>query len=153
MRTMNLQKVLVPLGGLVLLVMGYQNWGWGGVAVVSGGLLMFLLLHFTRAMQVMRRAANRPIGYVDSAVMLNAKLKPRMTLLHVTAMTRALGELRSPPQAQPELYRWSDGGGSFVDASFAEGRLVQWQLTRPAPPAEDDDEPAPQPGSAGAGPH
>ncbi|MDA7418341.1 glycerate kinase [Xenophilus arseniciresistens] len=133
---MNLQKVLVPLGGLVLLVLGYRSWGWMGVFAVTGGLLMFLLLHFTRTMQVMRRAADRPIGYVGSAVMLNAKLKPKMALLHVVAMTRSLGELQSPPDTQPEVYRWRDNGESYVDATFAEGKLVQWQLTRPAPAAE-----------------
>lgn len=133
---MNLQKVLVPLGGLVLLVFGYRSWGWMGVFGVLGGLVMFLMLHFTRTMQVMRRAADRPIGYVGSAVMLNAKLKPKMTLLHVVAMTRSLGQLRSPQGEQPEVYRWRDNGESFVDATFAEGKLVQWQLTRPAPAAE-----------------
>lgn len=135
---MNLQKVVVPLGGLVLLVLGYQNWGWMGVFGVLGGLMMFLLLHFTRTMQVMRRAADRPIGYVGSAVMLNAKLKPKMTLLHVVAMTRSLGELRSPPETQPEVFRWRDGGESEVEATFAEGKLVQWKLTRPTPAQESE---------------
>ena len=37
--------------------------------------LVWVLLHFTRMMTILKRAANRPIGYVDSAVMLNAKLK------------------------------------------------------------------------------
>jgi len=133
---MNLQKVVVPLGGLVLLVLGYRSWGWMGVFGVLGGLVMFLMLHFTRTMQVMRRAADRPIGYVGSAVMLNAKLKPKMTLLHVVAMTRSLGELRSPADTQPEVYRWRDGGESEVEATFADGKLVQWKLTRPTPPAE-----------------
>ncbi|WP_225781848.1 glycerate kinase [Xenophilus sp. Marseille-Q4582] len=133
---MNLQKVVVPLGGLVLLVLGYRSWGWMGVFGVLGGLMMFLLLHFTRTMQVMRRAADRPIGYVGSAVMLNAKLKPRMTLLHVVAMTRSLGQLQTPPDTQPETYRWRDNGESHVDATFVDGKLVQWTLTRPTPPAE-----------------
>lgn len=134
---MNLQKVLVPLGGLVLLGLGYRSWGWMGVFAVSGGLLMFLLMHFTRTMQVMRRAADRPIGYVGSAVMLNAKLKPKMTLLHVVALTRSLGHLQSPAETQPEIYRWRDNGESYVDATFAEGKLVQWQLTRPSREAQD----------------
>lgn len=130
---MNLRKVLVPLGGLVLLGFAWKNYGWAGVALVSGAILMFLLMHFNRTMQVMRRAANRPIGYVDSAVMLNAKLKPGVTLLHTMALTRALGELRSPKDTQPELYRWTDGGGSWVDAVFKDGKLREWSLTRPAP--------------------
>ena len=130
---MNLRKILVPLGGLVLLGFAWKSYSWAGVALVSGAIVMFLLMHFNRTMQVMRRAANRPIGYVDSAVMLNAKLKPGATLLHVLALTRALGELRSPKDQQPELYRWTDGGGSWVDAEFQDGKLRQWSLTRPEP--------------------
>lgn len=131
MGAMNFQKLMVPLGGLILLAVGYNNYGWSGVAVVSGGIVMFLLLHFTRTMNVLQRAADRPVGYVASAVMLNAKLKPKMTLLHVVAMTRSLGELRSVKDAQPEVYRWTDGGESWVEGEFMEGKLRGWQLTRP----------------------
>lgn len=133
---MSLQKVLFPLAAVAVLIMGYQSWGWPGVVGLSGAVLMVLLLHFTQAMNVMRRAASRPIGYVDSAIMLNAKLKPRMTLMHVIAMTRSLGELQSPQNTQPEVYRWRDNGQSHVEATFADGRLVQWALTRPAPAHE-----------------
>jgi hypothetical protein len=128
---MNFRKYLVPAAGLLLLVFAWNQYGWQGVAVVSGAIVMFLLLHFNRAMAVMRRAANRPIGYVDSAVMLNAKLKPGVNLMHVMALTRSLGELRSPKDQQPEHYRWTDGGGSWVDAEFMDGKLRQWSLTRP----------------------
>jgi len=93
--------------------------------------MMWLLLHFTRMMQVLRRAANRPIGYVDSAVMLNAKLKPGMTLLHVVAMTRSLGALQSDKDAQPELFRWTDGSQSHVTCTFVGGKLAHHALFRP----------------------
>jgi hypothetical protein len=63
--------------------------------------------------------------------MLNAKLKPGVTLLHVVAMTRSLGELRSAPDTQPETYRWQDGGESHVDAVFVDGKLREWTLARP----------------------
>jgi hypothetical protein len=69
-------------------------------------------------------------------VMLNAKLKPKVTLLHVIAMTRALGEQRSEKDAQPEVFRWTDGGGSWVDATFSNGKLVTWELVRPQAPAD-----------------
>ncbi|WP_213954485.1 MULTISPECIES: glycerate kinase [unclassified Variovorax] len=128
---MNFRKYLVPAFGLLLLVFAWNQYGWQGVAVVSGAIVMFLLLHFNRTMAVLRRAANRPIGYVDSAVMLNAKLKPGVTLMHVMALTRSLGELRSPKDEQPERYRWTDGGGSWVDLEFMDGKLRQWSLTRP----------------------
>ena len=38
--------------------------------------MMWLLLHYTRLITILKKAADRPIGAVGSAVMLNAKLKP-----------------------------------------------------------------------------
>jgi len=135
MRAMNFRRFLVPLGGLLLLGFAWRSYGWPGVALVSGGIVMFLLLHFNRAMGVLKRAAERPIGFVPSAVMLNAKLKPGVTLMHVVAMTRALGELQSPKDTQPEVFRWRDAGDSWVDATFVNGKLKEWALTRP--PVQD----------------
>ena len=141
---MNFGRLLVPVGGLVLLGLAYRSYGWAGVALVGGAIVMFLLMHFNRTMQVLKRAADRPIGTVASAVMLNAKLKPKVTLLHVIAMTRALGEQRSPKDEQPELFRWTDAGGSWVDATFVGGKLTEWTLVRPQV-AEDDASPADAP--------
>lgn len=134
---MNFGKYLVPIGGAALLYGAWRGYGWPGVALVSGGIVMFLLLHVNRTIQVLRRAADRPIGTVASAVMLNARLKPRATLLHVVAMTRGLGELRSPKDTQPEIYRWTDAGGSYVEGQFVRGKLTTWTLTRPEGGAED----------------
>lgn len=139
MRPMNLGKIFVPLGGLVLLGLAYRSYGWAGVALVSGAIVMFLLMHFNRALQVLKRAADRPIGTVASAVMLNAKLKPKATLLHVVAMTRALGEQRSPKDEQPEHFRWTDAGGSWVDAVFVNGKLTEWTLVRPESSSEGEE--------------
>jgi hypothetical protein len=133
---MNLQKILVPVLGVVIVAAGWRAYGWGGVALTTGGILMWALLHFNRAMQVLKRAGDRPIGYVDSAVMLNAKLKPRVNLLHVIAMTRALGELVSPQNEQPEIWRWTDSSASHVTCEFVNGKLVKWTLYRPPAPQE-----------------
>jgi len=129
---MNFQKIFVPVAGVTAVVLAYRFYGWAGVAAVATGLVMWGLLHFTRMMQVLKRAANRPIGYVDSAVMLNAKLRPGMTLLHVVAMTRALGELRSEKNAQPEVFRWTDGTQSHVTCTFVGGKLAHHELWRPS---------------------
>ena len=129
-------RVGVPVLGVILVAMAYRSYGWKGVAVAATLLVMWALLHFNRLMQVLKRAANRPIGYVDSAVMLNAKLKPGVTLMHVIAMTKALGELLSVKDRQPELYRWTDGTQSHVTCEFLGGKLVKWELVRPEP--EDD---------------
>lgn len=135
---MNLQRILVPIGGVALVVLGYHYGGWMGVALVAGALVMWVLLHFTRLMRVLQRAGQRPVGYVDSAVMLNAKLRPGMTLLHVVAMTRSLGQLRSEQDVQPEVYRWTDNTESFVDATFAGGKLVGHQMQRPVADASPE---------------
>ncbi|MDO8449554.1 MAG: glycerate kinase [Rhodoferax sp.] len=128
---MQFQKILVPLASAALLVAAHHFYGWAGVAVAAGALVMWLLLHFTRMMQILKRAANRPIGFVDSAVMLNAKLRPGVTLLHVVAMTRSLGELVSPKDTQPEVFRWTDGTESRVTGEFWGGKLKKWDLVRP----------------------
>ena len=132
---MNYQKLLVPVLGVVLIAAAWQGYGWGGVALVAGGIVMWVLLHFNRMMQALRRTANRPIGYVDSAVMLNSRLSPGVNLLHVISLTRALGKLLSPDGEQPEIYRWTDAGESHVTCEFTGGKLVKWELVRPPAPA------------------
>jgi hypothetical protein len=137
---MQFQKVLIPVASVVMVVMAYRGYGWPGVAATSGVLVMWMLLHFTRMLQVLKRAANRPVGYVDSAVMLNAKLQKGATLLHVVAMTRALGELLTPKGSQPEQFRWTDGTQSHVTCLFVGGKLQQWEIFRPE--AQTDSQPA-----------
>jgi hypothetical protein len=140
---MNLQKILVPVLGIAVIALAWRAWQWPGVALAAGGIVMWMLLHFTRMMKVLQRAANRPVGWCDSAVMLNAKLRPKVTLLHVLAMTRAIGEQLSPPEQQPEVFRWTDGGGSSVTCEFANGKLVKWELFRPEGAPEAGGSPAP----------
>lgn len=122
---------MVPLAVLAALVLGFRSYGWAGVVGIASVLVFWILLHFTRMMQVLKRAANRPVGHVDSAVMLNAKLKPGMTLMHVIAMTRSLGTRLSEKDAQPEVYRWQDAGESAVSCTFAGGKLAEYELFRP----------------------
>jgi len=143
---MSFQKIFVPVLCLVLLGVAWRSYGWQGVALVGGGLMMWVLLHFTRLLTILKRAADRPIGSVASAVMLNAKLRKGMTLMHVIAMTRSLGALQTPKDEQPERYRWTDGGDSQVTCEFRAGKLVGWTLVRPDP------EPDPAPGEAPAAP-
>ena len=140
---MNFQKIVLPILGVAVVAIAYRAYGWPGVALAAGGIVMWMLLHFTRMMKVLQRAANRPVGWCDSAVMLNAKLRPGVNLLHVMAMTRALGEQLSPKDEQPEVYRWTDGSASHVTCEFARGKLVKWTLFRPPAPPEEAAAPGP----------
>ncbi len=129
---MTLQRFAVPLLVIGLLAFAVRQYGWPGFFAVSGGLVFWLLLHWTRLLTVMQRAARRPIGHVDSAVMLNARLKPGVNLMHVIAMTRSLGERLSPEGEEPERYRWTDNGGSSVTVTLQGGRVSAWEMQRPA---------------------
>jgi hypothetical protein len=138
---MKLQKILIPLACATLIVTSFYYYRWQGLAISTGVLMMWLLMHFNRMLQVLKRAADWPIGHVSSAVMLNAKLQPGFTLLHVVAMTKSLGELQSPKDAQPEIYRWTDAAQSVVTAEFGDGKLTTWALQRPV--QAPDEAPAP----------
>ncbi|MFM9880533.1 MAG: glycerate kinase [Burkholderiaceae bacterium] len=128
---MDYKKLFVPLGGLALLVVAWRSAGWPGLALAAGILVMWLLLHVTRTLRVLQRAAHRPVGYVASAVMLNAKLQPGMSLLHVVAMTQSLGLQISAQGTQPEIFCWRDEGQSHVTCEFAAGKLTHHELVRP----------------------
>lgn len=125
-------QLLPLLAAAVLTVGAWHAFGWPGLALAAGGVVMWLLLHLTRLMTVLKRAAERPMGHVASAVMLNAKLKKGMTLMHVIALTKSLGALQTPKDEQPEVFEWTDSGSSRVRCTFVGGKLAEWQLERPA---------------------
>ncbi len=131
LQTLPVQKILVPLAILGGTALAWRAYGWQGIAVVVTFLVFGILLHFSRMMQVLKRAANRPIGYVDSAVMLNAKLKPGVTLLHAVALTRSLGLLKSIKGEQPEVFEWKDSSDSVVTCTFIDSKLAHHVLVRP----------------------
>jgi hypothetical protein len=114
---------------------------WGGVAVatVAGALLMWLLLHYTRLMKTMQRAAHRPIGTVSSAVMLNARLSKGMSLLQIIGLTHSLGQTveAQPPGMKPaaETFVWTDASLASVTVVFQRGKARSWNLSR----AQSDD--------------
>jgi hypothetical protein len=129
-------KWMVPVAALLGLVGAYQAYGWAGVAFGVSALVMWALLHFNRMVHVLKRAANRPIGFVGSAVMLNAKLRPGVNLMHVVALTKSLGQRVSAPDEEPEIYTWTDASQSVVTCHFVNGRLTEWTLVRP--PGDED---------------
>jgi hypothetical protein len=128
-----LKTIVIWVGGTVLVAAAYRAYEWRGVLLVVTVFVFWVMLHFTRLIQAMKRAADRPVGYIGSAVMLNAKLKVGWSLLHLVAQTKSLGALQSKKDEEPAIFRWTDNGGSFVDCTFINGVLTQWQLVRPDP--------------------
>ena len=128
---MSFTKIIGPLAVIVFTIGAWRQFGWAGIALAAGGVVMWILLHFTRLMTILKKASQRPIGHVASAVMLNAKLKKGVSLMHVIAMTRSLGKLQSPKDEQPEIFTWTDAGQSSVTCTFVGGKLTEWTLQRP----------------------
>lgn len=114
----------------LVVVTGWQSYGWQGLAFALTLIVFWLVLQFNRSIRVMKNASNAPVGHVDNAVMFNAKLKQGMPLLDVIAFTKSLGQKVSDA---PESWRWSDEGGSSVTLVFdPQGKLKSWNLERPA---------------------
>jgi hypothetical protein len=125
-----IKTLILWIGGAVLVAAAYRAYEWKGVALVVTGLVFWVMLHFTRLVQALKRAADRPLGYIGSAVMLSVKLKAGSSLLHVVAQTKSLGVLQTEKDTQPEVFRWTDNGGVYVDCTFVGGKLAGWQLVR-----------------------
>lgn len=115
--------------------LAYVQYGWRGVVLALSAVVFWLLLQFTRALRAMRTAGSAPVGHVASAVMLQAKLKPRMRLMDVILLTHSLGEKLDAPgdkdaPGQPETFRWTDASGASVTLRLRDGRVTDWTFTR-----------------------
>jgi len=109
------------------LVAGWFAYRWPGVLMALSAVVFWLLLQFSRTLRVMRAAAARPVGSVDSAVMLHSKLSHGMRLLQILPLTRNLGQKVGDA---PASFLWRDAGGDAVRIEFRDGRLSAWHLER-----------------------
>ena len=116
---------------LAALGAGYAGWGWPGVVLAFTVIVFWLLLQFSRTLRVMRQAADRPVGSVDNAVMLQARLHPGLRLLDVLPLTRSLGTKLAD---DPETFAWTDARGDRVRVVFVNGRVHEVALERGAEP-------------------
>ena len=114
---------------LVAVVAGWRGYGWPGIALAFSVIVVWLLIQFNRSVKVMRNAASAPIGHIDSAVMLNAKLSAGLPMIRVVTLTKSLGKRVAE---EPETWAWADASGSEVQIVFDKGRCQRWVLNRPA---------------------
>jgi hypothetical protein len=119
---------------VIAVAIGYMQWGWPGVALAITLIVFWLLLQFSRALRALRTASQAPVGHVDNAVMLHAKLHARQRLPEILKITRSLGIKISD---QPEVFEWRDAAGDAVRVELVRGKLRHWDLKRAGtePPA------------------
>ena len=119
----------------VMIAVAWQSYGWQGVLFAVTVIVFWLLLQFNRALRAMKNAAEAPVGRVDSAVMLNAKLQQGMPMIKLLALTKSLGRKLAE---QPETWGWTDDGGSSVTVEVQGGKVQRWTLSRPEAPPDGD---------------
>lgn len=112
---------------VVAVAVGYVGYGWRGVVLAITLIVFWLLLQLSRALRVMRLAAEAPVGQVPSAVMLHAKLHVGMPLMDVIKLSRSLGR---KVRDEPETLAWRDASGAEVEVEFDHGRCRAWRLIR-----------------------
>jgi hypothetical protein len=112
-------------------------YGWRGIIVGLTVVVFWLLLQFSRALRAMRTAAGRPVGFVDNAVMLQARVRQGMRLVDIIGLTKSLGE-KLGDDGGPALERfvWRDAAGDAVVVELRDGRCTGWRLERSAAGAE-----------------
>src|SRR4051794_30640385 len=114
---------------IAAVALGYAQWGWLGVVLALTLIAFWLLLQFSRALRALRAAGRAPVGKVDNAVMLHAKLHAGQRLPEILKITRSLGIKVSD---QPEVFEWRDGAGDAVRIELVRGKLRHWDLKRAA---------------------
>jgi hypothetical protein len=129
---MNGRNLAVVLGLAVLLYGSFRAFGWWGFSLVSSGIIFWLLQLSTGLMQTMERAADRPVGSVNNAVMLHAQLHDGLRLLKVIGLAASLGQRLPSDDKTMDIFEWRDGANDCVQCHFQEGRLRQWTLVRAA---------------------
>ncbi len=117
---------------VLAVAVGYASYGWPGVALAVTVVVFWLLLQFSRALRVMRRAAAQPVGSVGNAVMLHVRLKPGLQMMQVLPLAGSLGRRvdGGGPQARHEVFEWADASGDRVRVELEGGRVSRFQLLR-----------------------
>lgn len=126
---MALRPALFWIVAALLAAASWRFFGWPGLALAVSVTVFVLLLQVTRALRVMRVAADMPMACVASAVMFQSRLRHGLTMLQVVAATKSLGR---EVEGGADDWEWCDDGGDCVRLCFEHGRLVRWKLVRPA---------------------
>ena len=116
------------------LVAGYVGYGGPGVLLALTVIVFWLMLQFSRALRTMKRVAGRPVGAVDSAVMMHSKLHAGMRLPDILKLSGSLGR-KVGAAPEPETFAWRDRGDDEVVVELQGGLLTAWRLRRAESPA------------------
>ena len=128
------------------IILGIWQYGWRGLLMALTVVVFWLLLQFNRTTRVLQNAAGNPVGKVRSAVMLQSRLSPGMSMEEVLKLTGSLGQ----QEGTQDDWRWEDEAGNVVVVHLRRGHVVRWSFARGDAPDDADggDPPAPPPPGA-----
>jgi hypothetical protein len=89
------------------LVVGCLAYGWRGLVLAISMIAFWLLLQFSRTLRALRQASLAPVGHVESAVMLHARLHDGVKLVDIVKLAGSLGR---KVRDDPETLAWRDRG-------------------------------------------
>jgi hypothetical protein len=115
---------------------GWWAWGWQGLILALTLIVFWLLLQFRRATRALHNAARRPIGQVDSVVMMQSRLEPGMQMAELLQISGSLGL----QQGGRDEWLWADAAGNEILVTLRRAVVIRWAIGRPDG-AESDAEP------------
>ncbi|MDE2397359.1 MAG: hypothetical protein KGM91_18145 [Burkholderiales bacterium] len=124
-----MRPLLAWIGALAWLGAGAVGWGWRGFALAFTVLVTAMMLQVTRIVLVMKAVAGRPLGRVDSVLMLQSRLEAGMKLERVVQLAGSLGRALDE---QGMAFAWADAGGDRLVVRLDAGRVASWALERGA---------------------
>jgi hypothetical protein len=130
-----------PLNGLLAgcaVLVGWWTYGWRGLVLALTVIAFWLLLEFNRTMRLMQNAAKRPMGHIDSVVMMQSKMTHGLNMQEVIRLAGSLG-LKYGDQ---DDWQWTDPAGHQIVVSFRRGVVVRWAIARADEPEEEAAAPA-----------
>src|SRR5574343_393158 len=133
---MNSKLGMLLAGSFIIL--GIWQYGWRGLLMALTVVVFWLLLQFNRTTRVLQNAAGNPVGKVRSAVMLQSRLSPGMSMEEVLKLTGSLGQ----QEGTQDDWRWEDEAGNVVVVHLRRGHVVRWSFARgDAPDGADGGDP------------
>lgn len=117
------------------LIGAWWLYGWRGLLLGGSTLVFWMLWQFSQAARLLRQAAARPVGQVESVAMVQARLEHGLQMAEVLKLTGSLGRQVGPL----DDWQWTDGYGNELVVSLRRGVVVRWAVARHEP---SDGEPA-----------
>ncbi|MFM2065911.1 MAG: hypothetical protein RLZZ584_820 [Pseudomonadota bacterium] len=105
---------------------GWWAWGWQGLVLAFTLIVFWMLLQFRRATRALQNAARRPMGRIDSVVMMQSRLEPGMQMAEVLQLSGSLGI----QQGGRDEWLWSDAAGNDIVVTFRRGIVIRWAIAR-----------------------